>query len=186
MMIAETEENGMDYRMKYMMNEGLMLLSYAYAVSGYFPAAAVLGFFSLGLAVFWHSGKCFLNNLPGIAAGTMIQLPFILLSMVPGTGYVIALLAFCNAAVSSLWMSSSCKAVRPTVRILMTGLPLFLILSLILPESSFVFACGTSDPRLTSVMLDLLIFLPVLGCYMRKILGYRSIFLSERKNLYYN
>ena len=176
----------MDYRMKYMMNEGFLLLSYAYAVSGYISAAAVLGSFSLGLALFWHSGKCFLNNLPEIAAGTLIQFPFILLSMVPGTGYVIALLAFCNTAVSSLWTDSSRKAVRPTVRILMAGLPVFLILSLILPESAFPFAQGAADPRLASVMLDLLIFLPALGCYLRKILGKQSIFLSAEKNLYYN
>ena len=176
----------MDYRMKYMLNEGALLLSYAYAVSGYFPAAAVLGSFSLGLAIFWHSGKCFLNNLPGIAAGTMIQLPFILLSMVPGTGYVIVLLAFCNTAVSSLWMNSSRKAVRPTVKILMAAMPLYLILSLVLPESAFPFAQGAGDPRLATVMLDLLIFLPALGSYMRKMLGRRRIFLNAGKNLYYN
>ena len=45
----------MDYRTKFMMNEGCLILAYAYAVSGYVSAAAAMGFFSAFLAVLWHS-----------------------------------------------------------------------------------------------------------------------------------
>ena len=165
----------MDYRMKYMMNEGLILLSYAYAVSGYIRAAAVLGIFSAFLAVILHSGNSFLNNLPKIAAGTLIQLPFISVSVIPGYGYVTVLLAFCNTAVSLLWMESSFKAIRPTIRILSMGFPVFLLLSLVLPEAAAYTLTGSLQPRTAAVMLDMLIFLPAIGGYLYKTLRRRRI-----------
>ncbi len=170
----------MDYRMKYMLNEGLMLLSYAYAVSGYIPAAAALGIFSMVLAVFLHSGNSFLNNLPRIAAGMLMQIPFLSVSLIPGYGYVTVLLAFCNTAVSLLWMESSFRAVRPTIRILLISFPVFLVLSLLLPEAAVRFLTGAFRPRAAAVILTLLIFLPALCGYACKILKRRCRFSGLR------
>ena len=96
----------MDYRMRYMVNEGVLLLSYAYAASGYITASAALGIFSIFLAVFWHSGNCFLNNLPRILAATLIQVLVVSVSLTPEKGIAAVLPAFCNTAVSSLWMET--------------------------------------------------------------------------------
>ncbi len=170
----------MDYRMKYMVNEGVLLLSYAYAASGYITASAALGIFSIFLAVFWHSGNCFLNNLPKILAATLIQILMVSVSLTPEKGIAAVLPAFCNTAVSSLWMESSRRAVRPTIRILAGSLPVFLFLSAVMPERAIRFLTGTAEPRGSLLIMVLMIFLPPLAGYARKTVKRRRISLGLR------
>lgn len=170
----------MDYRMKYMVNEGVLLLSYAYAASGYITASAALGIFSIVLAVFWHSGNCFLNNLPKILAATLIQVLMVSVSLTPEKGIAAVLPAFCNTAVSSLWMESSRRAVRPTIRILAGSLPVFLFLSAVMPERAVRFLTGTAEPRGSLLIMVLMIFLPPLAGYARKTVKRRRISLGLR------
>ncbi|MBQ1439719.1 MAG: hypothetical protein IIZ10_08520 [Solobacterium sp.] len=170
----------MDYRMKYMVNEGVLLLSYAYAASGYITASAALGIFSIVLAVFWHSGNCFLNNLPKILAATLIQVLMVSVSLTPEKGIAAVLPAFCNTAVSSLWMESSRRAVRPTIRILAGSLPVFLVLSAVMPERAIRFLTGSIEPRSSLLIMVLMIFLPPLAGYARKTVKRRRISLGLR------
>lgn len=170
----------MDYRMKYMVNEGVLLLSYAYAASGYLTASAALGIFSIVLAVFWHSGNCFLNNLPKILAATLIQVLMVSVSLTPEKGIAAVLPAFCNTAVSSLWMESSRRAVRPTIRILAGSLPVFLVLSAVMPERAIRFLTGSIEPRSSLLIMVLMIFLPPLAGYARKTVKRRRISLGLR------
>lgn len=170
----------MDYRMKYMVNEGVLLLSYAYAASGYLTASAALGIFSIFLAVFWHSGNCFLNNLPKILAATLIQVLMVSVSLTPEKGIAAVLPAFCNTAVSSLWMESSRRAVRPTIRILAGSLPVFLVLSAVMPERAIRFLTGSIEPRSSLLIMVLMIFLPPLAGYARKTVKRRRISLGLR------
>ena len=170
----------MDYRMKYMVNEGVLLLSYAYAASGYITASAALGIFSIFLAVFWHSGNCFLNNLPRILAATLIQVLMISVSLTPEKGIAAVLPAFCNTAVSSLWMESSRRAIRPTIRILAGSLPVFLFLSAVMPERAIRFLTGTAESRGSLLIMVLMIFLPPLAGYARKTVKRRRISLGLR------
>ncbi len=163
-----TEEETMDYRTKFRMNEGCMILAYAYAVSGYIQAAIVFGIFSAFLAVICHSENCFFRNAPKIFAGTLIQIPFILVSSFPGFESTIVLLAFCNTVVSVLWMESSRKTLRSTMQIMTAVFPLFLLLTLIMPERALLFLAGSLMPRRSAVILILLIGLPLQVCYMLK------------------
>jgi hypothetical protein len=176
----------MDYRMKYMVNEGVLLLSYAYAASGYLTASAALGFFSIVLAVFWHSGNCFLNNLPKILAATLIQVLMVSVSLTPEKGIAAVLPAFCNTAVSSLWMESSRRAVRPTIRILAGSLPVFLLLSAMMPDGAIRFLMGTVEPRSSLLVMNLMIFLPPLAGYAFKTVKRRRISLGLREIPGYN
>ncbi len=84
----------MEYGKRFMVNEAILLLSYAYAVSGYSHAAALFGICSAFLAVLWHSAGRFLNNFRRIICFTLIQIPFILASGLSGEIETIVLLAF--------------------------------------------------------------------------------------------
>ena len=168
----------MDYRTKFMMNEGCLILAYAYAVSGYVSAAAAMGFFSAFLAVLWHSENRFFSNLRRISAITLVQIPFILVSFFPGMGHAIALLAFCNAVVSCLWMESSGRAVRPAMRILSAVFPAALFLAMAVPEEVLTFLSGSEMPRLSMVELVLFIYLPVFLQYAWRKTSVKRIFVN--------
>ena len=155
----------MNYGNKFMMNEGILLLSYAYAVNGYSAAAAVFGISSALLAILWHSTGRLLNNFRRICCVTAAQLPFILFSGLTGQIGTIVLLAFCNTIVSILWMESSLKAISETMRILITAFPVFLFLAIALPLRVEQFLIGRSMEQAASLMLVLLIFGPVLWAY---------------------
>ena len=123
----------MNYGNKFMMNEGILLLSYAYAVNGYSAAAAVFGISSALLAILWHSTGRLLNNFRRICCVTAAQFPFILFSGLTGQIGTIVLLAFCNTIVSILWMESSLRALRETMMILLISFWVLVLLSLAMP-----------------------------------------------------
>ncbi|MBQ9328146.1 MAG: hypothetical protein IJ225_06385 [Solobacterium sp.] len=175
----------MDYRTKCLLNEGVILLSYAYAVSGYIPASLTLGITGAVLAILWHSPKRFLNNLSVILTGTLIQVLFLFVSDFSGLEDTIVLLAFCNMTVSSLWMESSRNAVLPTIRILSAVFPLILFLSLALPDEAILFLNGSLLPRISALVLDMMIFLPMLvGQAMRG--SRRRVMVPEPTVFQYN
>ncbi len=155
----------MEYGKRFMVNEAILLLSYAYAVSGYSRAAALFGLCSAFLAVFWHSFRRLLNNFRRISCFMMIQIPFILTSGLSGEIETIVLLAFCNTVVSILWMESSLKAVRGTMMILMVSFWVFAFAALAMPVPAEIFLMGRILPKSASLMLVLLIFMPVLSAY---------------------
>ena len=162
---AEQEEWMMEYGKRFMVNEAILLLSYAYAVSGYSRAAAMFGICSAFLAVLWHSAGRFLNNFRRIICFTLIQIPFILASGLSGEIETIVLLAFCNTVVSILWMESSLRALRETMMILLVSFWIFVFVSLAMPLPAEIFLMGRILPRAASLMLVLLIFMPVLCAY---------------------
>lgn len=176
----------MNYGNKFMMNEGILLLSYAYAVNGYSAAAAVFGISSALFAIFWHSTGRFLNNFHRICSSTAVQLPFILASGLSGQIGTIVLLAFCNTIVSILWMESSLRAIRDTMTILMIAFLIFALLAITLPPRLEVFLIGKPMEQISSLLLVLLIFGPLLAAYgmrmQRKLLIRPSGQMMERRN----
>ena len=159
----------MDYGKKFMVNEAVVLLSYAYAVSGYPAAAAVFGFGSAFLAVWWHSAGRLLNNFYRILRITAVQIPFILVSGFSGRAETIVLLAFCNTIVSTLWMESSLRALRETMRILLITFPVFVFLALVTPAAVTRYVTGSWMEKSASLVLVMLIFAPVVSAYLMRI-----------------
>ena len=155
----------MDYRDKFMMNAGILILAYAYAVSGYPYAGLLCGVFSVMLAILTHSMRRMMRNMPLISAGTLVQSTLIFVSFPLSERYVLVLLAFCNTVVSILWMESSLRALRETMMILLISFWVFVLLSLAMPVPAEIFLMGRILPRAASLMLVLLIFMPVLCAY---------------------
>ena len=159
----------MNYENRFMMNEAVLLLAYAWALSGYLNAAVWAGLCSSFLAVWWHSPNRLYDNFSRIVCGTVIQLLFILVSGFEELEGTMAVLAFCNTIVSILWMESSKKAVRRPMMILTSVFPLFLLLSIIMGKSVQLFLFGTLREPYILVMITLLIFGPVQYAWFKKL-----------------
>ncbi len=158
----------MKYESRFMMNEGLLFLSYAYALTGFPYAAFALAISSAVMAVICHSPGRFFDNLPAVICCVLIQLPLLLVSGLSGMMETMAVLAFCNAVVSVLWMESSMRAIRSGMRILLITFPVFLYLCVLIPEAALVFVIGQKISRASLLLLCLMMFLPVLSAYAFK------------------
>ena len=172
----------MDYRDKFMMNAGILILAYAYAVSGYPYAGLLCGVFSVMLAILTHSMRRMMRNMPLISAGTLVQSTLIFVSFPLSERYVLVLLAFCNTAVSVLWMESSLKAIRPGMRYILWAYPVFLMLASLLPQSAMCWFSGEVRERTSAIVLVSLIFLPLILAYIRKQERMISVGMKRRRD----
>ena len=172
-MNSERRGKAMNHESGFMMNEGVLFLSYAYALTGFCAASVLLAITAAIMAVLYHSPRRFCVNLGTILACTFIQLPLLLVSGLSGLAGTIGLLAFCNAVVSVLWMESSFKAIRTGMRILIGSFPVFLYLSILIPEAALFFVMGQQAERSDLILLCLMMYLPVLSGYAFKT-GHRS------------
>ena len=155
----------MNYDSRFMMNEGLVFLAYAYALSGYCPAAVLLGAAAVVSAVLFHSLKCLAKRGMDVLCLIAVQVPLLLVSGQSGRSETMALLAFCSAVVSVLWMESSQKAIRPCMRILAVSFVIFLYLALILPEEAALIVAKEALPKDCLIATVTRMFLPPIGAW---------------------
>ncbi len=96
----------------------LLFLAYAYLVTGYPAAALFFGIASFLTALLFHSAGTLNRNLNQVLISALIQAGMIRGSGLEQSFPEILVLAVLNAAVSSLWLCSSRKAVRETMQVL--------------------------------------------------------------------
>ena len=155
----------MNYDSRFMMNEGLLFLAYAYALSGFYPAAILLGAAAAVTAVLFHSLKCLAKRGMEVLCLTVVQIPLLLVSRTSGLSETMGLLAFCSSVVSVLWMESSKKAILPCMRILFVSFLIFLYLAIILPEEAAGLISGSPVPKECLISIVALLFLPPMAAY---------------------
>ena len=158
----------MNYDSRFMMNEGILFLAYAYALSGFYPAAILLGAAASITAVLFHSLKCLAKRGMEVLVLTAVQIPLLLVSHRSGLSETMGLLAFCSSLVSVLWMESSKKAILPCLRILSVSFMIFLYLAIVLPKEAVLLISGFPLPKEGLISFVVLLFLPPLAaCGMR-------------------
>ena len=159
----------MNYDSRFMMNEGLLFLAYAYALSGFFPAAILLGAAAVLMSVLFHSLKCLAKRGMEVLCLTVVQIPLLLVSRTSGLSETMGLLAFCSSVVSVLWMESSKKAILPCMRILSIFFVVFLYLAIVLPKEAVGWIAGTALTKECLIAVVALLFLPPIGAYMMRL-----------------
>lgn len=137
---------------KFMVNTGIMMLAYAYALEGYQTASIFAGIGGFIMALYCHSigtleRRIFSIDVLSILGLLVIRL-FHLEGSYPWLGFVFLL----NAAVSCMWMESSFKAVRKTMHWLCMVLCACVIAMLVLP--------AYFDQSGAGIQLSALFFLP--------------------------
>ena len=155
----------MNYDSRFMMNEGLLFLAYAYALSGFIPAAILLGTASAVTAVLSHSLKCLAKRGMEVLCLTLAALPLLSVSPDSGLAGAMGLLAFCSSVVSVLWMESSEKAIRPGMRILFAFFMIFLYLTVLVPGEMVWFLAGRTMTSEFLTSMVILMFVSPFGAY---------------------
>ncbi len=158
----------------------LLLLAYAYLVTGYPSAAIFFGTASFLTAVLWHSAGTLKRNLRRVLISVLIQIVLIRWYGLEQFFPEILILACLNAGISVLWLTSSRKAIQETMQVLACSCASLLVLEMALPEAVTSCFGGLSSCSVqTGCLLILLIFGPILMPYGLK---QAAIFFLKRKN----
>ncbi len=161
----------MTQKEKFMISEGLLLLAYAYAVSGYHTASAGFGVLALMSAVLFHSVGSLKGGMILIPVLSLAQIGLIRFLNLDAALPTLGFLSFCNTAYAWLWMKSSYKAVDDVIRMI-TGIYLMiLVFLLVIPEGmADLFTPGAKGSLLKECLTVSLIFLPCIIGYTAKCL----------------
>ncbi|MGN1389298.1 MAG: hypothetical protein ACI4WR_06590 [Bulleidia sp.] len=144
----------------------LLFLAYAYLVTGYSAAAVFFGIASFLTALLFHSAGTLYRNLNQILISALIQAVMIRWSGLEQSFPQMLVLAVLNAAVSVLWLSSSRKAIRETMQVLLLASASLLVLELVLPEAVTSCFAGLSRCSVSEAcLMILLMFGPILIPY---------------------
>lgn len=144
----------------------LLFLAYAYLVTGYPAAALFFGIASFLTALLFHSAGTLNRNLNQVLISALIQAGMIRGSGLEQSFPEILVLAVLNAAVSSLWLCSSRKAVLETMQVLSLACASLLVLELVLPEAVTSCFAGLSSCSVSEgCLMILLMFGPILIPY---------------------
>lgn len=159
----------MNQKEKFMINQGLMILGFAYALSDYDMASCVFGIFAAGMAVYPHSAGTLKKGMIIIPAAALMQVILVNVmhmgEMLPSLGF----LTVCNTVCVYLWMQSSYKAIDDVVRMMTAGFLICLIIILGLPAGVIEFFAGAVyATRLQELVFTALIFMPCIISYALK------------------
>lgn len=153
---------------KFMLNEGVLLLAYAYAASGYTTASICFGIAAALISVWCHSLKVLYQKRMTILCASILQAVLIRLSGLGELLSVLSLLALCNTVFSLLWMQSSIKAVSAPMGIHLTGMLCSILIVLTLPEDMLSHMAGCDLTFLQAFLLVCLIFMPLSISFLAK------------------
>ena len=159
----------MNQKEKFMINQGLILLAFAYALSDYDLASCAFGIAAAGMAVYTHSVGTLKKGILIIPAAALLQVIMInvmkMEEMLPSLGF----LTVCNTVCAYLWMQSSYKAIDDVVRMMTAGFLICLIIILGLPAGVIEFFAGAVyATRLQELVFTAMIFMPCIISYAIK------------------
>ena len=176
-MMQIERKKGYDMRQtqKMMMNTGVILIAYAYAIQGNSAAAAAMGALAVVCAVYSHSLRCVTDHIIWILMLVLTQLCILffsgLLQMMPVLGF----LALCNTLSASAWMHSSYKAVKECGRIILVLMLMDLCLLFILPSGVIRYFADSSAAVLSqTVLFVLMMFMPLCMSFLYRWLRHCS------------
>ncbi|MCR5228881.1 MAG: hypothetical protein K6D03_02020 [Solobacterium sp.] len=168
----------MNQTQKFTVNEGILLLAYAYAFSDYTEASVFFGALALILCIWFHSAGVFMRRYFAIAALSLVQILLIRSSHMNEVWPSLSFLAFCNSAYSVMWMDSSYKSVRKVTYGAAAVMLGYLLTALILPDAAVQILMKQSGCR-PDVLIGL-IFLPHQACFLAKY-GKRECMTLKRR-----
>lgn len=159
----------MNQREKIMIGGGMLLLAYAYEISGYEQAAILLGLLSAASAVQCHSLRCLRRCMLRILLSAGAQAFLIRLLGLDATMPCLTVLCLFNGVYAVLTMESSFEAAEGMVFLSAKVLAGALALILALPDS-FRLRLAAASPASAALecVLMLAIFLPLLSAYLAK------------------
>ncbi len=156
----------MNQTQKFALNEGILLLAYAYAFSEYTDASVFFGGFAFVLCICFHSAGVFMKHYFLTAVFALGQILLIRASGLYESWPSLAFLAFCNSAYSVMWMESSWKAVRKVTHSAAAVMLAYLLIILMLPQQAVQELMKQSS--CSPAVIIGLIFLPHQICYYAK------------------
>ncbi|MCH4223270.1 MAG: hypothetical protein LKF79_08965 [Solobacterium sp.] len=174
----------MTQKEKFYLSIGILLLAYAYAVTGYEMPSLCFGILAAVLSVSIHSLRRLKDHMMTITVSCMIQAIVIRVTGMDHLIPVLPALSLCNAVFSSCSLDSSRKTVLPAMRILGKVMIGFMTAALILPENWLLFLTPAyPSSRMMECLLVLVIFLPILAVYLMHALVPHPVHVQKRRSL---
>jgi len=159
----------MNQKEKNMIGGGLLLLAYAYEISGYHPAALLFGLLAAVSAVQCHSLRCLQRCLLRILLAAGAEAVLIRLLGLEQTMPLLPALSLFNAAYAVLTMESSFQAAEDLAFLFLKILAGAMALVMILPDSLRLrLASASPASAALECALLLTIFLPLAAAYLQK------------------
>lgn len=158
----------MNYSQKMLLNEGLMMLGFAYAVQGQTLAAIYFSTLAAFAAVLSHSLKSLVRCSSWIIVLSLIELLFISLSGVDPVRNGLGFSFVMNTVMTILWAGSSQRVIQPILSLVLRGYGILMLIACVLPSPILAAGFGRAGAMLLLGMMGL----PVL--LVRMVHGYRK------------
>ena len=129
----------MTNKMKFMLSEGMMLLSFSYGADGHLLPAIIASLIGVGIATHTNAKECLYKHYVAILSICVLQLSVahfsILFEEVPVIGFLIV----CNTIFSFLWMDADFEVIDDMMKLIVAVMLMIYCIAFITPVARFPF-----------------------------------------------
>ena len=159
----------MNQKEKILLNETIVVLAFAYSLSGYHLASMGFGFIAILLAISFHSWRYLQKFYMRILYLTLIQLVIIYVLHLHQSLPTLPFLILVNAVCSFLAMDCTEEVIDAVMKIMLPIMLTFVILTMIIPPSILTFfLSGATNGFLDIFAIVCMIFFPFALAYITK------------------